>query len=168
MAKNTNAYPTARIETSLGNFEVELWDDVAPKHAENFLKLAKKGFYDGLTFHRIIKDFVIQGGCPEGNGTGGPGWTVKAEFNDRQHVPGVLSMARSAHPDSAGSQFFVCLTREHCKHLDREYTAFGKVTSGMETVEKIGALPCDRNGMPKTPPKMLKVTAGAAAKASAK
>ena len=160
MAKKATEYPTARVETTLGTFEIELWDDVAPKHAENFLKLARKGFYDGLTFHRIIKDFVIQGGCPEGTGTGGPGWQVKAEFNDRPHVPGVLSMARSAHPDSAGSQFFVCLTRDHCKHLDNQYTAFGKVTSGMDAVEKIAALPCDRNGMPKTPPKMTKVTAG--------
>ncbi len=159
MAKKAAEYPTARIETTLGTFEVELWDDVAPKHAENFLKLAKKGFYDGLTFHRILAGFVIQGGCPDGNGTGGPGWNVKAEFNNRRHEPGVLSMARSAHPDSAGSQFFVCLTRENCQHLDNQYTAFGKVTSGMDAVEKIAALPCDRNGMPKTPPKMKKVTA---------
>ena len=159
MAKKDAAYPTARIETTLGTFEVELWNDVAPKHAENFLKLAKKGFYDGLTFHRILKDFVIQGGCPDGNGTGGPGWNVKAEFNNRRHEPGVLSMARSGHPDSAGSQFFVCLTRASCQHLDNEYTAFGKVTSGMDSVDKIAALQCDRNGMPKNPPKMTKVTA---------
>ena len=159
MAKKTTDYPTALIETSLGTFEVELWNDVAPKHAENFVKLAKKGFYDGLTFHRILAGFVIQGGCPTGDGTGGPGWNVKAEFNNRPHEPGVLSMARSAHPDSAGSQFFVCLTRENCKHLDREYTAFGKVTSGMDAVEKIAALQCDRNGKPKNTPKMIKVTA---------
>src|SRR5262245_50827995 len=104
------AYPTATIETDHGTFTVELWDDVAPKHAENFLKLAKSGFYDKTGFHRIIPGFVIQGGCPKGDGTGGPDWTVKAEFNDRKHEPGVLSMARSADPDSAGSQFFVCLT----------------------------------------------------------
>jgi cyclophilin family peptidyl-prolyl cis-trans isomerase len=155
------AYPTATIETEFGPVTVELWNDVAPKHAENFLKLAKQGYYDGLTFHRIIPGFVIQGGCPQGTGTGGPGWTVKAEFNDREHVPGVLSMARSAHPDSAGSQFFVCLTREHCRHLDKQYTAFGKVTSGMDAIEKIAATPLKdpRAGTPAKAPKMVKVTA---------
>jgi cyclophilin family peptidyl-prolyl cis-trans isomerase len=155
------AYPTATIETEFGPVTVELWDDVAPKHAENFLKLAKQGYYDGLTFHRIIPGFVIQGGCPQGTGTGGPGWTVKAEFNDREHVPGVLSMARSSHPDSAGSQFFVCLTREHCRHLDKQYTAFGKVTSGMDAIEKIAATPLKdpRAGTPAKAPKMVKVTA---------
>jgi peptidyl-prolyl cis-trans isomerase B (cyclophilin B) len=153
-------YPTATIETEFGPVTVELWDDVAPKHAENFLKLAKQGFYDGLTFHRVIPGFVIQGGCPNGTGTGGPGWTVKAEFNDREHVPGVLSMARSSHPDSAGSQFFVCLTREHCRHLDKQYTAFGKVTSGMDAVNKIAATPLKdpRSGTPAKAPKMTKVT----------
>ena len=125
-------YPKARIETNAGTVTVELWNDVAPKHVENFLKLAGNGFYDGLTFHRIIPDFVIQGGCPTGNGSGGPGWTVNAEFNDREHVEGVLSMARSNDPDSAGSQFFVCLGREHCQHLDGNYTAFGQVVEGIE------------------------------------
>ncbi|MFG0274398.1 MAG: peptidylprolyl isomerase [Phycisphaerales bacterium] len=154
-------YPTARIETSEGPVTVELWNDVAPKHAENFLKLAKDGFYDGLTFHRIIPGFVIQGGCPRGDGTGGPGWKVPAEFNEREHHPGVLSMARSADPNSAGSQFFVCLTREHCQHLDGEYTAFGKVIEGMDAVEKIAATPLkdQRSGTPKNPPKMDSVTA---------
>ncbi len=153
-------YPTATVETDHGTFTVELWDDVAPKHAENFLKLTKQGFYNNLAFHRIIPGFVIQGGCPRGDGTGGPGWNVKAEFNDREHVPGVLSMARSAHPDSAGSQFFVCLTRENCRHLDRQYTAFGKVTSGMDVVEKIAATPLkdSRSGTPQKAPRMLKVT----------
>ena len=102
---------TAKIETTVGVIEFELLDDAAPKTVENFVTLAKKGFYDGVIFHRVVPGFVIQGGCPKGDGTGGPGWNIKAEFNDRQHVPGVLSMARSAHPDSAGSQFFVCLTR---------------------------------------------------------
>jgi peptidyl-prolyl cis-trans isomerase B (cyclophilin B) len=154
------SYPTATIDTEFGPVTVELWNDVAPKHAENFLKLAKQGFYDGLTFHRIVPGFVIQGGCPQGTGTGGPGWTVKAEFNDREHVPGVLSMARSSHPDSAGSQFFVCLTREHCRHLDKQYTAFGKVTSGMDAVNKIAATPLKdpRSGTPTKAPKMIKVT----------
>jgi peptidyl-prolyl cis-trans isomerase B (cyclophilin B) len=153
-------YPNATIETSLGTIEVELWDDVAPSHAENFLKLARDGFYDGLPFHRILPGFVIQGGCPRGDGTGGPGWSVTAEFNDREHHPGVLSMARAQDPDSAGSQFFICLTREHCRHLDGQYTAFGKVTSGMDVVEQIASVPIERNsGAPKgDPPKMTKVT----------
>lgn len=156
------AYPTATIETDHGTISVELWDDVAPKHAANFVKLAKKGFYDGLTFHRIIPGFVIQGGCPTGDGTGGPGWTVKAEFNDRKHQPGVLSMARSSHPDSAGSQFFVCLTREHCQHLDGQYTAFGCVTEGMDVVRKIASTPLkNREGNPVKPPKMTGVTVDA-------
>lgn len=165
------AYPTATVETDFGSFTIELWDDVAPGHAENFLKLAKKGYYDGLTFHRVIPGFVIQGGCPKGDGTGGPGWNVKAEFNDREHHPGVLSMARSGHPDSAGSQFFVCLTRQQCRHLDREYTAFGKVTSGMDVVEKIAAtkLRDSNSGTPIKAPKMTKVTAtDSTAKAPAK
>ncbi len=157
-SKKSSEFPTVRLETSLGNFDVELWNDVAPKHSENFLKLAKSGFYDGLTFHRILAGFVIQGGCPDGDGTGGPGWEIKAEFNDRHHDAGVLSMARSADPNSAGSQFFVCLSRDGCKHLDGQYTAFGKVTSGMDTIEKIAALQCDRNGTPKNTPKMIKVT----------
>src|SRR4051812_1662142 len=113
-------YPRAIISTDLGDMTVELWDDVAPKHVENFLKLGTSGFYDNLIFHRIIPGFVIQGGCPKGTGTGGPGWSVKAEFNDRKHVPGTLSMARSSDPNSAGSQFFICLTREKCQHLDNQ------------------------------------------------
>ncbi|MDZ4754790.1 MAG: peptidylprolyl isomerase [Phycisphaerae bacterium] len=159
--KPSPAYPTATIETEHGPITVELWNDVAPKHADNFLKLARKGFYDGLTFHRIIPGFVLQGGCPRGDGTGGPGWTVQAEFNERKHEPGVLSMARSAAPDSAGSQFFVCLTRENCQHLDNQYTAFGKVTSGMDAVKKIAETPVEaRSGSPKgKAPKMIKVTA---------
>lgn len=150
----------ARIETSEGPFTVELWPDVAPKHAENFKTLAEKGFYDGLAFHRILPGFVIQGGCPKGDGTGGPGWTVDAEFNDRKHEPGVLSMARSADPNSAGSQFFVCLTRENCQHLDNQYTAFGKVTEGMDVVEKIAAteLANPAAGTPADPPRMDSVT----------
>jgi peptidyl-prolyl cis-trans isomerase B (cyclophilin B) len=154
------SYPTATIETDQGTVRVELWNDVAPGHVENFLKLANDGFYDGLSFHRIIPGFVIQGGCPQGDGTGGPGWRVKAEFNDRQHEEGVLSMARSADPDSAGSQFFVCLGREHCQHLDRQYTAFGKVIDGIEAVRAIAAVPADPNsGRPRNPPKMTKVSA---------
>jgi peptidyl-prolyl cis-trans isomerase B (cyclophilin B) len=131
-------YPKAVISTSKGDMTVELWNDVAPNHVENFLKLGREGFYDNLTFHRIIPDFVVQGGCPKGDGTGGPGWTVDAEFNDRPHEPGTLSMARSADPNSAGSQFFICLTREQCRHLDGQYTGFGQVTEGMDVVEALG------------------------------
>jgi peptidyl-prolyl cis-trans isomerase B (cyclophilin B) len=132
-------YPTAVISTTLGDITIELWNDVAPNHAKNFLKLATDGFYDNLIFHRIIPDFVIQGGCPRGDGTGGPGYELKAEFNERSHDKGVLSMARSTDPDSAGSQFFICLGRPNCRHLDGQYTAFGKVTAGLDVVDKIAA-----------------------------
>jgi peptidyl-prolyl cis-trans isomerase B (cyclophilin B) len=152
-------YPQATISTEFGEITVELWNDVAPKHVENFLKLAGDGFYDNLTFHRIIPGFVIQGGCPKGDGTGGPGWNVDAEFNDKPHHPGTLSMARSADPNSAGSQFFICLTREKCRHLDGQYTGFGQVTQGMDVVEKIAAVDCDYNDMPASPPKMNSVRA---------
>ena len=144
----SKAYPKATISTGLGDLVVELWDDVAPKHVENFLKLGREGFYDNLTFHRIIPGFVIQGGCPKGTGTGGPGWSVPAEFNDREHHPGTLSMARSSDPDSAGSQFFVCLTREKCRHLDRSYTAFGQVVEGLDIVKQLGAVETDREDRP--------------------
>lgn len=141
-------YPKAIISTSFGDMTVELWNDVAPKHVENFLKLGRDGFYDNLTFHRIIPGFVAQGGCPNGTGTGDPGWKVDAEFNDREHVAGTLSMARSADPNSAGSQFFVCLSREKCKHLDKQYTAFGQVIEGMDVVEKLGGAKTDASEKP--------------------
>ena len=147
-------YPKAVIATSRGEMTVELWNDVAPKHVENFLKLAGEGFYDNLSFHRILPDFMIQAGCPRGDGTGGPGWSVDAEFNDREHQPGTLSMARSSDPNSAGSQFFICLTRERCRHLDGEYTAFGQVVEGMDVVDALAKTDVDKNsGVPKgTPP----------------
>ena len=153
------SYPQARIETSSGAVTVELWDDVAPNHVANFLKLAADGFYDGLSFHRIIPGFVIQGGCPDGNGMGGPGWNVAAEFNDREHHEGVLSMARSNDPDSAGSQFFVCLGRDHCQHLDRQYTAFGKVIEGIEAVRNIAAAATGPGDAPLEPQMMNSVKA---------
>jgi len=153
-------YPQVKLETSEGTMILELWTDVAPGHSENFLKLAKQGFYDGLTFHRVLPEFVIQAGCPRGDGTGGPGWTIKAEFNDREHVKGVLSMARSAHPDSAGSQFFICLGRERCQHLDGEYTGFGQVIEGLDIVDKIGGTPLtdQRAGSPEKAPTIDKAT----------
>ena len=140
------AYPQATIETNKGTITVELWDDVAPGHVKNMLDLGADGFYDGLGFHRILDNFVIQGGCPntkEGAngmpGTGGPGYNVDAEFNDRKHEEGVLSMARSADPNSAGSQFFICHGTPH--FLDRQYTAFGKLIKGDDVLEKIATTP---------------------------
>ena len=160
--QGSSGSPSATIETDQGTIVVELWNDVAPGHVTNFTALASNGFYDGLGFHRIIPGFMIQGGCPTGDGTGGPGYTIKAEFNSRKHEPGVLSMARSGHPDSAGSQFFICLTRENCKHLDGQYTAFGKVTKGMDVVEKIAGVRVDpRSGKPLGGmPKITKITTG--------
>ena len=126
------------LETSLGDITLDMWPEVAPGHVGNMLGLAKAGFYDGLTFHRVVPGFVIQGGCPSGSGTGGPGYQIDAEFNDRAHDPGVLSMARSQDPNSAGSQFFLCL--EKAAFLDRNYTAFGKTTDAksLDVVRAIG------------------------------
>ena len=114
---------------------LEFFPEDAPKTVENFVTLAKKGFYDGLTFHRVVPDFVVQGGCPKGNGTGGPGYQVKAEFNKQKHLRGTVAMARSQHPDSAGSQFYI--TYGPTPHLDGNYTVFGKVVEGMEHVDRI-------------------------------
>ncbi|MFN7341061.1 MAG: peptidylprolyl isomerase [Opitutia bacterium] len=139
--------PRVVIRTTAGDLTLELWPDVAPRTVENFTKLAKEGFYNGTAFHRIIKGFMIQGGCPNTKagakgapGTGGPGYQIKAEFNDRPHVRGVISMARSAHPDSAGCQFFVC--HGDARFLDRQYTAFGKLVAGDDVLEKIATIPC--------------------------
>ncbi len=137
----------AVIKTTAGEMVVEFWSDVAPGTVENFQKLAKQGFYDGTCFHRIIKGFMIQGGDPYTKdaskealwGTGDPGYKIKAEFNDRKHVRGVLSMARSQLPDSAGSQFFICL--DPAPFLDHKYTAFGKVIKGEDVLLKIGDTP---------------------------
>ena len=127
---------TARITLDNGNtIDIAFYPEDAPKTVENFVTLAKKGFYNGLKFHRVVPDFVVQGGCPKGDGTGGPGSTVPAEFNSKKHVRGTLAMARSQHPDSAGSQFYICYGPT--PHLDRNYTVFGQVTSGMEHVDQI-------------------------------
>ena len=114
---------------------IEFFPEDAPKTVENFVTLAKKGFYNGLTFHRVVPDFVVQGGCPKGNGTGGPGYQIKAEFNKQKHVRGAVAMARSQHHDSAGSQFYI--TYGATPHLDGNYTVFGKVVAGMEHVDRI-------------------------------
>jgi cyclophilin family peptidyl-prolyl cis-trans isomerase len=134
-------HPRLRFETSEGGFVVEIYAEQAPRHVENFQQLVHDGFYDGLTFHRVVPGFVVQAGCPHGDGTGGPGYTLDAEFNDMPHEPGTVSMARTSDPNSAGSQFFVCLDRDNCKHLDGQYTAFGKIVEGFDTIERIAELP---------------------------
>jgi len=127
---------TGIITLDNGNeIHLEFFAQDAPKTVENFVTLAKKGFYNGLTFHRVVPGFVVQGGCPKGDGTGGPGYTIPAEFNRNKHVRGSLAMARSQHPDSAGSQFYITYGAQ--AHLDNNYTVFGKVTSGMEHVDAI-------------------------------
>ncbi len=127
-----------QFQTNKGDINLELWPDVAPGHVKNLIGLAKIGYYDGLIFHRVIKGFVIQGGCPVGSGVGGPGYTIKAEFNPKPHEAGVLSMARTQDPDSAGSQFFLCLGR--VPHLDNQYTAFGKAAdqASLDVIMSIG------------------------------
>jgi peptidyl-prolyl cis-trans isomerase B (cyclophilin B) len=144
---------TATLETKLGNIELKFFPDVAPNHVKSFIELAKKGFYDGTTFHRVIPKFMIQGGDPNSkdpdrskHGMGGPGYTVKAEFNDKAHKRGILSMARSGHPDSAGSQFFICVA--DAPNLNKNYTVFGEVVSGMEVVDKIVSQPRDPRDNP--------------------
>jgi len=148
----TNQKEVAVLKTTDGEMVVEFWPEVAPKTVENFKKLAREGFYDGTAFHRIMRGFMIQGGDPNTKdpskessyGTGGPGYKVPAEFNDRPHLRGVLSMARSADPNSAGSQFFVCLGT--ASSLDHKYTAFGKVIKGLDVLDKLGATPVTRSG----------------------
>jgi peptidyl-prolyl cis-trans isomerase B (cyclophilin B) len=150
-----SAAPRAIIETKFGEIEIEFLTDKAPGHVKNFVDLAKKGFYDGTTFHRVIPGFMIQGGDPntkdpKGNrsnhGTGGPGYQIKAEFNDTPHKRGVLSMARSSSPDSAGSQFFICV--KDSNFLDRQYTAFGRVIRGIEVADQIVNSPRDARDNP--------------------
>ncbi|HKX45953.1 MAG TPA: peptidylprolyl isomerase [Planctomycetota bacterium] len=135
---------TAEVITSAGTMKFEFFPDKAPGHVKNFVELAEKGFYDGTVFHRTIKGFMIQGGCPEGTGRGGPGYQIKAEFNDVRHVKGVLSMARSQSPDSAGSQFFVC--HGDANFLDRQYTAFGRLVAGEQTLDAIANAPVAAGG----------------------
>ena len=159
------AKEVAVIKTSAGEMVVEFWPEVAPNTVENFKKLARQGFYDGTAFHRIIKGFMIQGGDPNTKdvskeaeyGTGGPGYNIKAEFNDRKHARGVLSMARSADPDSAGSQFFIMLG--NAPHLDNKYTGFGKVIKGEDVLMQIGNTPVGRarSGEPSKPQKRIEV-----------
>lgn len=159
MSKN----PVATIEMESGGIiKVELYPDTAPNTVRNFISLANKGFYDGLIFHRVIPGFMIQGGCPQGEGIGGPGYHIRGEFsmnrfkNELKHDRGVISMARSSMPDSAGSQFFIMV--EKSPHLDGQYAAFGKVLEGMEEADRIVNVKTDYNDKPLEPQKMKKVT----------
>ena len=147
--------PIVVIETDFGTIELELFWDKTPKTAENLLRLVISEFYDGLTFHRIIPNFVIQGGCPVGNGTGGPGYTIDFEQADTKHLKGSLAMARSQDPNSAGSQFYICL--QALPQLDGKYVVFGKVIKGMDVVDKIAQVPTDPRDMPKEKVIMTKV-----------
>lgn len=160
MMKNSEV---AVIETRLGRIVLEFYPEAAPNHVENFQKLAKEGFYDGCTFHRVIPGFVIQGGDPNSkdddrsnDGSGGPGYTIRAEFNDHKHLRGTLSMARGPDPNSAGSQFFICIAP--LPSLDHNYTVFGTVIQGMDVVDQIVNLPRDQRDNPLVPVPMQKVS----------
>lgn len=158
MAKN----PIVTFETTAGTITAELYPEIAPNTVNNFISLINKGFYDGLIFHRVIKGFMIQGGDPDGVGTGGPGYSIKGEFaingveNALKHTAGVLSMARSMMPDSAGSQFFIM--HKDAPHLDGQYAAFGKVTDGMDTVNSIAETETDYSDASLEPQMIIKVT----------
>jgi len=159
MAQN----PVVTMTMNSGNsVKIELYPEVAPNTVNNFIHLVKKGFYNGLTFHRVIYGFMIQGGCPNGNGMGGPGYSIPGEFtqnrfkNDLKHEPGVISMARAMHPDSAGSQFFIM--HKNSPHLDGAYAAFGKVIEGMDEVNRIADVPTGYGDKPKTPEVIKEMT----------
>lgn len=147
--------PRVIMETDMGKIVLELFPDVAPNHVKNFLDLANKGFYDGLTFHRVIKGFVIQGGDPNGDGSGNAGHTVAAEFSKVKHMPGTLAMARSQDPNSASCQFYICLAQ--LPSLDGKYTVFGQTVEGMDIVDKVGAVKTGPGDKPVTPVKMIRV-----------
>ena len=157
------ANPVVTFEMENGDIiKAELYPEIAPNTVNNFISLVRKGFYDGVIFHRVIPGFMIQGGDPDGTGMGGPGYSIKGEFtgngfkNDLKHKRGVLSMARTMMPNSAGSQFFIM--HDVAPHLDGQYAAFGQVTEGLDVVDAIAATPCDFSDRPKTPQVMKKVT----------
>lgn len=157
------ANPIVTITMTDGSvMKAELYPEIAPNTVNNFISLVKKGFYDGLVFHRVIRGFMIQGGDPQGTGIGGPGYSIKGEFsyngfsNDLKHTPGVLSMARATNPNSAGSQFFIM--HETSPHLDGQYAAFGKVTDGLDVVNKIAEVPTDYNDRPLEPQMIQSMT----------
>ena len=167
VSKDTDNKPTViaamplqyiTIQTEQGDIKAIFYYDVAPLTVDSFLRLSSAGFFDGLTFHRIIKSFVIQGGDPRGDGTGGPGYSIPAEFNDRPHEAGVLSMARANDPNSGGSQFFICLDYARTKSLDHKYTAFGKVVDGMNVVNAIGTVPTGAQDAPQQLQIIKKIT----------
>jgi peptidyl-prolyl cis-trans isomerase B (cyclophilin B) len=153
-------YATITMESGK-KIRLKLDPDNAPQTVRNFVDLAQSGFYDGLIFHRVIPGFMIQGGCPQGTGTGGPGYQIKGEFskngvpNQLRHTRGVISMARAAHPDSAGSQFFIM--HADAPHLDGQYAAFGQVVEGIEGVDEIAAVPTDRNDRPQIEQKIAHI-----------
>jgi cyclophilin family peptidyl-prolyl cis-trans isomerase len=151
------ANPTVTFRTTLGDMRIELFRDKAPKTVENFVTLVKKGFYTGLTFHRVIPGFMIQGGCPKGDGTGGPGYEIKDEFEPtlRHDAPGILSMA-NAGPNTGGSQFFITLAPT--KWLDGKHAVFGRIRGGMDVVEKIAGVARDGNDRPKSPIRIVEAT----------
>lgn len=157
------ANPIVTFEMENGDIiKAELFPEIAPNTVNNFVTLVNQGYYNGLIFHRVIEGFMIQGGCPDGTGAGGPGYSIKGEFtqngfrNNLKHEPGVLSMARTMMPDSAGSQFFIM--HKNSPHLDGSYAAFGKVTEGMDIVNKIAETPTDYSDRPLTPQRMKSVT----------
>lgn len=159
MAQN----PIVTFEMENGDImKAELYPQIAPNTVNNFISLINKGYYDGLTFHRVIRGFMIQGGCPDGTGMGGPGYSIKGEFsqngftNELKHTPGVLSMARTMAPDSAGSQFFIM--HQNSPHLDGAYAAFGQITEGMDAVNKIAETATDYSDRPMEPQVIKKVT----------
>jgi len=158
-----NQNPIVTIEMENGDImKAELYPEIAPNTVNNFISLVKKGFYDGVIFHRVIYGFMLQGGDPEGTGMGGPGYSIRGEFtgngfkNDLKHTPGVLSMARTMQPNSAGSQFFIM--HKNASHLDGQYAAFGKVIEGLDIVDKIADVDVDGNDKPRQPQRMKKVT----------
>lgn len=157
------ANPVVTITMENGDvMKAELYPEVAPNTVNNFISLVKKGFYNGLIFHRVINGFMIQGGCPDGTGMGGPGYSIRGEFaqngfeNNLRHAPGVLSMARTMMPNSAGSQFFIM--HQAAPHLDGAYAAFGRIIEGMNIVDKIAAVPTNRTDAPKTPQRIQSMT----------
>ena len=146
------------FDTTMGTILLDVYPEVAPGHAKNLIGLTKIGYYDGIIFHRVISGFVVQVGCPEGTGTGGPGYNIPQEFNKTLHEPGILSMARTSDPNSAGSQFFICLTRDKTRSLDNQYTVFGKTADqkSLDVVLKIGAVDTNHNDRPEKDVKINK------------
>jgi len=153
MTENSNTKVT--LKTTAGDMTLEFFSDKAPKHVANFIKLAGDGFYDGTIFHRTLPGFMIQGGCPDGTGMGGPGWSVDAEFNDTPHTRGILSMARSQDPNSAGSQFFIC--HGDADFLNGEYTAFGRLTDGDDVLDAIANAATQPGGEGSKPVEPVKI-----------